>query len=121
MQRKRKEVIQSVLDEQRRQRCNGTHNPERIRTASKSASAWAIARAVELGINDAIEVGCPPSPRVVSNKDNNETSPMDIDDASTSLPSLSGLSSDSISSTSDGNDDVSWAEKLMGEDLIPDL
>jgi hypothetical protein len=43
-----------------------------------------------------------------------------VDESSDSLPALSRLSYSSESSSSGKSMDFSWAEKLMGEELIPE-
>jgi hypothetical protein len=107
MQNKRKEVIHGVLKEQNRQRSFGTFDQDRISAVSCDASAWARSRAHELGNNDALVVGCAPSFQ-------------SVDESSDSLPALSRLSYSSESSSSGKSMDFSWAEKLMGEELIPE-
>jgi hypothetical protein len=122
MQKKRREVIQGVLEEQHRQKHHRDDNPELIRAASTKGSSWANSRALLIGNNDAKEVGCPPSSLFQNDAMFDfDIVPMDVDDVSSSIPSLCGLSYDSTSTTSEGTDDFSWAEKLMVEDLIPDL
>lgn len=122
MQKRRKEVIQAVINEQHRQKRHGNWDIERIRTVSVDSSSWAVSRALKIGNDDAEEVGCPPSSLFLyGSMFDGDFFPMDVDDISTSAPSVCGLSYDSMSSTSEGTDDLSWAEKLMGEDLIPEL
>ena len=142
MQRKRKEVFQSVLQEQYRQRQERIYSVESLRSVSSVASEWARSRASDIGNADALEVGNTPS-----SVHNNNMIAMDIIDDEdvhnhnvqgdlrrkgptfvlSSVPSLSNLSYDSISSASTSStstivsdDSASWAERLMGEDLIPD-
>ena len=110
MQTKRKEVIDGVLREQQLQDLLGTPDVDRIRAASAAASAWARSRAIDLGNSDAMHVGCVPSPSQL----------MDESSSDDSIPALSRLSCSSASSSSIASMDFSWAEKLMGEELIPD-
>jgi hypothetical protein len=122
MQSKRREVILGVLEEQRRQKLEGNRSDEIIRAVSTKASSWAASRALQIGNDDAEEVGCPPTSEFHHGCFfDNVSFPMDVDETPTSVPSLCALSYDSNSSTSEGTDDLSWAEKLMGEDLIPDM
>jgi hypothetical protein len=123
MQTKRREVIRGVLEEQRRQKLQGNNCNERIRAVSIEASSWALSRALQIGRDDAEEVGCPPTSAFHHGWFfENDSFPMDVDEISTCMPSVCALSYDSTSSsTSEGTDDLSWAEKLMGEDLIPDM
>jgi hypothetical protein len=98
----------SVMQEQNRQRSLGINDVESLRAVSAMATKWARERAVELGSEDAMEVGNPPS----------RTTYVESyfgDDGT--VPSIAALSYDSMSSASD---DSSWADKLLGEDLIPD-
>jgi hypothetical protein len=81
------------------------------------ASDWARSRAYDLGNEDAIEVGNAPSlvtvaMDIIKYDDNNEHP--------SSVPSLFNLSYDSASTSSSIVSDDSWAERLMGEDLIPE-
>jgi hypothetical protein len=115
MQRKRREVVNSVLKEQHLQRSQGRLDEDSIRSMSRKASEWARSRALEIGNNDARLIGNMPTSLFTS------TFAMDIDedDSNGSMPVACGLSYDSLSS-SEVSDDLSWAEKLMGEDLIPE-
>lgn len=100
----------SVLQEQHRQRSLGINDVECLRTVSAIATEWARDRAVQLGSDDAIEVGNKPHRQVESyyNFDDNDGA---------SVPSVMALSYDSMSLASD---DSTWADKLLREDLIPD-
>lgn len=98
----------------------------RIRLVSSEASSWATSRALHIANDDADEVGCRPATDreflIGSMTDpSTESFYMDIDVAPSSMPSLCGLSCGSASTTaSESTDDLCWAEKLMGEDLIPE-
>jgi hypothetical protein len=121
MQQKRKEVIQSVLQEQYWQRCHGIYDSDRIKVVCKNASEWARSRALKIGSDDARKAGHAPSPSFLSVFHSDECSlSMELDDSSTSLPSDCGLSSDNTSSTSEVSDDPSWTEKQMNGDLTPE-
>ncbi len=109
MQKKRKDVFMSVMQEQHRQRSLGIYDVESLRTVSTIATEWARDRAVELGGDDAIEVGNPLHGQIESHCFG--------DHDGTSVPSVTALSYDSMSLASD---DSSWADKLLGEELIPD-
>jgi hypothetical protein len=129
MQKKRKEVFQSVLQEQYRQRQEGICSVEMLRSASSIASEWARSRASDIGNDDAIEVGnTPSSVRIAMDIIDDDDDVVDVQDPKetfllSSVPSLSNLSYDSISTASSSivsDDSSSWAERLMGEDLLPD-
>jgi hypothetical protein len=122
IQTKRRQVILGVLEEQRRQKLHGNYSDERIRAVSTETSSWAGSRALQIGNDDAKEVGCPPT--LVFDRGlfvEDDSFPMDVDDVSVYMPSLCASSYGSTSSTSEGTDGMSWADKLMGEDLIPDM
>jgi hypothetical protein len=98
----------AVMEEQDRQRSLGMNDFEVLRTVSEIATDWARQRALELGQDDAIEVGNSPTPTYC------HASLCGDDDT---VASLAALSCDSMSLSSD---DASWVGRLFAEDLIPD-
>jgi hypothetical protein len=96
MQRKRAQVMKSVLGEQRRQRnMGGVHSMDNLRLASCETTEWARDRALELGHDDAKVLGrrlFPPTTVTTTT-----TSPMDVTDEDYALVSCWGGDASSYS------------------------
>jgi hypothetical protein len=72
MQHKREQVVKTVMAEQSRQRGSATFDMSSMREACVQASEWARGRALELGLEDAKELGLlavPTSPSSSSEED----------------------------------------------------
>jgi hypothetical protein len=88
-----------VLEEQDRQRSLGILDIERLRFVSAAATEWARERAVELGCMDAKGVGNPPHGRCHSIVESCSFG-ADNDETTTSVPSVTASSYESLSVTS---------------------
>jgi hypothetical protein len=90
MQRKRAQVMKSVLGEQRRQRnMGGLHCMENLRLTSCGTTEWARDRALELGLDDAKALGRRLFP-LTTVTTTTTTAPMDVIDEDYSLVSCWG-------------------------------